>query len=381
MFNLSQAELNEKLNGLSRQVQQTQSSFGSPTKKDWDDIFELCAEIAEKFKNVRFATKSEREAAWQKFYSLRNSAFNIRKSQTDARSNEYYNELMNRLKAADYSKLSDVIFGGLSFGAMKTTVDDMKSQGHELKKIGEYFKSIKYEMTKEHSAAVRERMIEVREHHNDFWGRYKSYQVEKQRAWEERKKENERKQKEWEAKQKEREQKKREWEIKQKEWEARKIERERKQREWEERKAERERKQREWEQRKADNESRRQSYQENKRNRGGGGKKGGSGGCYITTATCLTLGKDDYCQELMEFRKYRDTWLTENYPELIKEYYIVAPTIVDNIDKQGNRLLLYNEIWSNYLAECFQLIKASEFEKAKELYVFMVKKLHLLFAQ
>jgi DNA mismatch repair ATPase MutL len=242
--------------------------------------------------------------------------------------------------------------------------------------------------------------------------RYKeseSNRVNKQKEWEERQRERDRKQKEWEARNAERERKQKEWERKQKEWEARKAERERKQREWEERQRERERKQKEWEarkaererkqkeweerqrerdrkkseweQRKQESENRRQHYQENKRNNGSrrGGGKGNGGGCYITTATCLTLGKDDFCHELMTFRNFRDTYLKEHYPLLIEKYYMIAPQIVESIDKNKNRKIIYTIIWNKYLKDCYLLIKQNNFDEAKELYINMVTELEIIF--
>ena len=46
-----------------------------------------------------------------------------------------------------------------------------------------------------------------------------------------------------------------------------------------------------------------------------------SGGCFITTATLLSLGKDDNCRELNLFRNFRDTYVKDCYPSLILEYY------------------------------------------------------------
>jgi len=60
------------------------------------------------------------------------------------------------------------------------------------------------------------------------------------------------------------------------------------------------------------------------------------GRCFITTATCETLGKPDNCYELNLFRDFRDNWL-ERQPDgkaLIQEYYDVAPKIVNSINKR-----------------------------------------------
>ncbi len=195
LFNIDHEELNSKLNSLSSKIDRAQSFFGNTSKYDWDDIFELCTEIAEHFKKARYPTKADRDIAWQRFYSLRNTAFNVRNSQSHNRSKEHYNKLMSSLKSADYDAIGDFLVGHImSLGLLKTTADEMKSKGKELGKIGGYFKSVKHEMTKEHKAEVHERMIEVRQNHDGFWGKWKSYQEEKskvyeqkQQAWEEKK--------------------------------------------------------------------------------------------------------------------------------------------------------------------------------------------------
>lgn len=394
LFNLSHTELDSKLNDLSSQVQQAQSAFYTATKNDWDAIFELCKKIADEFKNVRYPSKSERDVAWQKFISSRNQAFEIRRNQAENRSKKYYDEIMSRLQSVDYDRLADFLVGEvLSFGLMKIKADDMKSAGRDLRKIVDYFKSIKYEMTREHSAEIQSRIIQVREHHNDFWGRYNSYQVEKQKAWEEHKKAKEQKQKEWEARQQEREQKKKEWEArqqererKQKEWEARKSERERKQREWEARQAdyqrERERKQREYEERKAENERKKREWEERKANRGSGGrKKGGGGGCYITTAVCNTLGKPDDCEELTAIRSFRDNWLLYQKlgHEIVEKYYNNAPKIVLSIDSKIGSIEIYKEIWTKYLSIFFLRIKEGQNRAALKIYQKMVEELELTY--
>lgn len=275
-FKPTPEDIETKLNDLESKIRNVDSPFYRPSKNDWDSIFETCKEISESFKEVSYPNKNSKNEAWTRFISRRNEAYNLRKSKTQNHSEKYYDEFMSRLQSADYDKLADFVVGKvLSFGAMKTTANDMRACGRSLRQIISDYHRVKYEMTKDHSARVQERIIEVKQHHNDFWGTYNSYQEEKskahslkQKAWEEKKKEHERKQQEWEARKKEKEQKQKEWEArkierdrKQKEWEARKAERERKQKEWEIRKAERERKQREWEMRKAERERKQREWE------------------------------------------------------------------------------------------------------------------------
>ncbi|MEQ8167377.1 MAG: right-handed parallel beta-helix repeat-containing protein [Candidatus Eremiobacterota bacterium] len=99
-------------------------------------------------------------------------------------------------------------------------------------------------------------------------------------------------------------------------------------------------------------------------------------GCFITTATCLSLGKSDNCYELNRLRKFRDTWLIEQKDgeRLIREYYSVAPLIVNTINTRADKHEIYKDIWDNYISLCLDLIEKEKFEEAKNLYIKLVEK-------
>ena len=101
------------------------------------------------------------------------------------------------------------------------------------------------------------------------------------------------------------------------------------------------------------------------------------GGCYITTATCNSLGVKDDCYELNLFRNYRDNWVRSQIDgqQLINEYYRVAPIIVKNINTMADSKVVYQKIWDNYLTKCVSLIEQKKFNECKVIYVKMV--LHL----
>lgn len=105
-------------------------------------------------------------------------------------------------------------------------------------------------------------------------------------------------------------------------------------------------------------------------------KKSG-GGCFISSATLISLGKDDNCFELNTFRRFRDSWLSKqkNGKKLISDYYYSSPNIVKEINKKSNSSQIYLSIWDNYLKEFCFLILNNKFSKAKKLYVEMVKTL------
>ena len=99
--------------------------------------------------------------------------------------------------------------------------------------------------------------------------------------------------------------------------------------------------------------------------------------CYITTAVCESQGKPDDCYELELLRSYRDGYLlaTDEGKELVKEYYNIAPTIVNRIGRQENPEAIYEEIWDSWLLDCVHLIEQGENEACQEKYMDMVYKL------
>jgi len=88
-------------------------------------------------------------------------------------------------------------------------------------------------------------------------------------------------------------------------------------------------------------------------------------GCFITTACCQYKGLKDDCSELTILRKFRD----EHVPiELVKEYYTVAPKIVERV-KGNNTILEY--IW-NTIQACIKAIKNEDYGIALNRYRMMV---------
>lgn len=96
--------------------------------------------------------------------------------------------------------------------------------------------------------------------------------------------------------------------------------------------------------------------------------------CYITTAVCESLGKPDDCYELTLLRNYRDTYLLEREEgeQIVTEYYNIAPTIVNRIQKSENSRSVFQEIWQTYLSPCVKMIEEDRLEDCKEHYIQMV---------
>ena len=104
-----------------------------------------------------------------------------------------------------------------------------------------------------------------------------------------------------------------------------------------------------------------------------------SSGCYITTAMCKYQGKSDDCYELTQFRTFRDEWLLKQVDgkKLIDEYYQKAPKIVEQIDKNNNKDVIYDMINTKYLIPCLNYIENNEYNKCKSLYTKMVNTLSM----
>ncbi len=97
--------------------------------------------------------------------------------------------------------------------------------------------------------------------------------------------------------------------------------------------------------------------------------------CYITTAVCDSLGREDDCYELTLLRSYRDGYLSslEHGEEMIRSYYDLAPTIVKHIDAQKNAKEIYQSVYEAYIRPCIRLIENGENEKCARKYIQMVQ--------
>jgi len=95
-----------------------------------------------------------------------------------------------------------------------------------------------------------------------------------------------------------------------------------------------------------------------------------SSGCFITTATLVSIGKPDNCDELNAFRSFRDNWLANQLDgqELISEYYIIAPSIVNSINSVVDNKNIYRRLWTESIEPCLNLIKQNRFAEAKTFY-------------
>jgi len=100
--------------------------------------------------------------------------------------------------------------------------------------------------------------------------------------------------------------------------------------------------------------------------------------CYISTAICSHIGKSDDCYELQLLRNYRDTVLLSNAEGrlLVEEYYDVAPTIVNRINKRIDAQHIYQRLWERYLYPCIHSIEQKQYDTSQKYYASMVQYLY-----
>ncbi len=99
-----------------------------------------------------------------------------------------------------------------------------------------------------------------------------------------------------------------------------------------------------------------------------------NGWCFITTAACEHFGKPDDCYELTTLRQFRDGWLAvqPGGEAVIREYYRVAPLIVEALNASSQRDVIYAEIWTHYILPCIRMIEQNAYESCRALYEKMV---------
>lgn len=100
-------------------------------------------------------------------------------------------------------------------------------------------------------------------------------------------------------------------------------------------------------------------------------------GCFITSA-CVAAKKLDNSEEVLDlFRQFRDTFVKQlpNGNDLITEYYLTAPTIVEQIDKAVDSQDTYNLIFEKYLTPAKALINERRHSEAMQIYVLLMQDL------
>jgi len=96
--------------------------------------------------------------------------------------------------------------------------------------------------------------------------------------------------------------------------------------------------------------------------------------CYISTATCSSLGLPDDCETLSKLRRFRDQILISfpRGPIDVREYYLSAPAIVMAIENERSSKVIYREIYDTYIVPAITAIDNGDHISAYRIYANMV---------
>ena len=95
-----------------------------------------------------------------------------------------------------------------------------------------------------------------------------------------------------------------------------------------------------------------------------------SSGCFLTTIVHQILGKKDNDEILENFRLFRDNILQKNekYHNILKEYDVIGPMIVECIELDENKEKMANTIYKHILLPLDNKIKNKEYDYAVNMY-------------
>lgn len=98
-----------------------------------------------------------------------------------------------------------------------------------------------------------------------------------------------------------------------------------------------------------------------------------SSGCFLTTIACQILGKDDKNPVLNNLRTFRDEVLQQDkqYYEVLRDYDIIGPMIVDAISHDNDKEVIAEEIYSNVILPVNEAINKKNYERAIKHYQYM----------
>jgi len=97
---------------------------------------------------------------------------------------------------------------------------------------------------------------------------------------------------------------------------------------------------------------------------------GGDSGCFLTFACVQARELPDDCEELTVLHRYRDGYLRHRPggEEEIRQYYAIAPQIVEAVNAKGNALEIWNRVYEEMVLPCVRMIQSGAMEGAFRLY-------------
>lgn len=110
-------------------------------------------------------------------------------------------------------------------------------------------------------------------------------------------------------------------------------------------------------------------------------ERNSSGGCFLTSACTEARGLPDDCAELTVLRAFRDGYM-KSLPQGqadICEYYHIAPAIVAKIQALPNAKDIFDQIYTELVLPCVDMICANKNEEAYCTYRSYVKQLQQQF--
>lgn len=99
---------------------------------------------------------------------------------------------------------------------------------------------------------------------------------------------------------------------------------------------------------------------------------GGLLGCFLTTAVCETLNLPDDNEYLNTLRKFRDSYMMEHYPELVSEYYEIAPVVTNYIKARPDSDEVFKKMFYLYIAPAVVQIENGDYPSAMNTYMELV---------
>ncbi len=92
--------------------------------------------------------------------------------------------------------------------------------------------------------------------------------------------------------------------------------------------------------------------------------------CFLTTACTAAMGLPDDCHQLTILRRFRDTYVAglPGGENKIREYYKLAPPIVQAISACKNAPAIWKKIYHTIIAPCVDLINQGKAAEAFTLY-------------
>jgi hypothetical protein len=187
-------KLNDKISELQQEVDGLKYTIlTSHITDSWETIIDLMNEIQDDFKSVRYPTRQDRENAWQHFFELRQEIYRKKNQRYEDTSKNHKDTLFDMLGGLEYWQLREGL-RQMFFTELNVIKAEVIENGKKLNEAGKYFSSVKHEMTGDDKVEVFNKIKEIRESHDEFWGNFKDRSQELNEAKEDRKRDYEERQ-------------------------------------------------------------------------------------------------------------------------------------------------------------------------------------------